>query len=116
MKFDFDEWAKLAMNNPEAFEERRQKILQQAIDSAAPNTRKRIQGLQWKIDQLRAQATNPMSSCLKISEMMWDSVVGNNGLLDNMQQIKNPEQGIPDKPKTSATIIDLQDSRNREKT
>jgi hypothetical protein len=107
-EFDFDEWAKLARENPDAYEDMREKMIQEVIDSTSPEIKRRMQGLQWKIDQIRSTSTNPMSSCLKISQMMWDNVLGEDGLLDHMRQLSDPEQ-IPKRtdPKESATIINI---------
>lgn len=107
-EFDFDAWAKLARENPDAYEDMRQKMIQEVIDSTSPEVKRRLQGLQWKIDQIRATSANPMSSCLKISQMMWDNVVGEDGLLDHMRQLSEPDQLAKlNKPKESATVIDI---------
>ncbi len=117
-EFDFDEWARLAKEDPDAYEDKREKMVQEVIDSTSPEVKRRMQGLQWKIDQIRSTSTNPMSSCLKISQMMWDNVLGKDGLLDHMRQLSDPKQ-IPkmDKPKESAAIIDIRsNSQDREKS
>lgn len=110
-EFDFDEWVRLAKENPDAYEDMRQKMIQEVIDSTSPEIKRRMEGLQWKIDQIRSTSTNPMASCLKISQMMWDNVLGEDGLLDHMRQLSDPEQ-IPKlkKPKESATVIDFRGS------
>ena len=36
--------------------------------------RKRLQGLQWKVDQIRKLANTPMAACITISNMMRDSL------------------------------------------
>lgn len=109
--FDFDRWAKLAKDDPEAYEDMRKKLIQEVIDGAAPEVKRRMEGLQWQIDQVRTGSTNPMSSCLKISKMMWDNVTGENGLIDNMRQLTEPEQlQKPEISKQSATIININDN------
>ncbi len=106
--FNFDEWAKIAREDPDAFENMRKKMIQDVIDATSPEVRKRMQGLQWKIDNIRAISSNPMASCLKISHMMWDNVLGEDGLLENMRKLNDPEQiSKPKQPKQSATIINL---------
>jgi len=115
--FDFDEWMRLAKEDPDAYESMREKMIQDVIDSTSPEVKRRMEGLQWKIDQIRTTSTNPMSSCLKISQMMWENVTGEDGLLDHMRQLSDPvqEQKI-NKPKESATIINISDNNNREKS
>jgi len=116
-EFDFDEWVKLAKADPDAFEYKRQEMIQDVIDKSSPKIKRRMQGLQWQIDQVRATSPNPMASCLKISQMMWDTTIGKNGLVDHMQQLTEPShiQEISNQTRQSATIMDLKDRLNKEK-
>ena len=112
-EFDFDEWSKMAKEDPDAFEDMRKKMIQDVIDSTSPEIKRRMQGLQWQIDKIRSTSTNPMASCLKISQMMWDNVLGEDGLLENMRALNNPEEISKLKqPKQSATIISLNNSKS----
>ncbi len=110
--FNFDEWAKIAKEDPDAFEDMRKKMIQDVIEATSPEVKKRMQGLQWKIDNIRSTSPNPMASCLKISQMMWDNVLGEEGLLENMRKLNDPEQiSKPKQPKESATIINLNNNK-----
>ena len=113
--FDFDEWAKLAKDDPDAFEEKRKKMIQEVINNVSPEIRKRVQGLQWQIDQVRSSSPNPMASCLKISQMMWDRVLDEGGLLDHMDQLNQPDINKLQKPRESATVINLEDRKQDKK-
>jgi hypothetical protein len=84
LAFDFDEWAQLADESPEAFEDRRQALLRSAIDSAAPDRRQRLQAMQWRLDQVRRRAGTPLAASLALYAMMWDAVLGENGLRDSL--------------------------------
>jgi len=111
-EFNFDEWAKMAKEDPEAFEDIRKQMIQNVIDSTSPEIKKRMQGLQWQIDNIRSASSNPMESCLKISQMMWDNVLGEDGLLENMRKLDDPEQvSKPKQQKESATIINLNNNK-----
>ena len=111
--FNFDEMARLAKEDPDAFEIMREKMIQDAIDNSSPDIKQRMQGLQWQIDKVRSTSSNPMASCLKISQMMWDNVLGDDGLLENMRLLNEPQQIRKiDKPKESATIINLNNNKN----
>lgn len=107
--FDFDEMARLAQDDPDSFERRRQEILADVIEQAAPEIQRRLQGLQWQIDQIRNIASNPMASCIRISAMMWHSVVDKDGLLENLQRLQcgNPTGRKQVQP--TATVIPLHD-------
>jgi len=95
--FDFKEWSQLACEDPDAFENRRDQVLQKAIDDMPADRQQRMRCLQWRIDQERMQSKNPMAACIKISKMMWDNVLGEKGLLETIKQI--------DRPVGNATIL-----------
>jgi len=86
--FDFDEWLELAQSDPEAFERRRQRMIEDIIAEAPENLRHRLRCLQWRIDMERARASNPMSACVRLSKMLWDMVYGDNGLLKAMETLE----------------------------
>ncbi|MCC5812812.1 MAG: DUF3135 domain-containing protein [Ectothiorhodospiraceae bacterium] len=79
-QLSFDEWRRLAQENPAMFEMRRIQALEAVISSAPAERQHRLRCLQWRVDQARNRATNPMGACLAISRMMWDSVHGPQGL------------------------------------
>lgn len=85
--FAFDHWASLARHDPRAFEAARRELLQSLIESAPLTQRRRLAGLQWQIDRERERSDNPMASCIKVSSMMWDKVLGEGGLVDNLEQL-----------------------------
>ncbi|HFC53456.1 MAG TPA: DUF3135 domain-containing protein [Gammaproteobacteria bacterium] len=72
-EFDFDAWSTLARSDPEAFEAAREEAVRSLIDGMPAASRRRLTGLQWRIDMERARAANPTASFLRLSEMMWDS-------------------------------------------
>ena len=80
--FDFDAWKELAEQDPEAFERKRREAIEAAIAQAPPQMRQRLTGLQWRIEMERSKSRNPTQSFLRIYKMMWQSVYGENGLLD----------------------------------
>ncbi|MCZ6802363.1 MAG: DUF3135 domain-containing protein [Proteobacteria bacterium] len=62
-EFNFDEWARLAREDPDAYEDLRNRLIQELMDNTSPEIRPRMQGLQWQIDQIRSTSANPMASC-----------------------------------------------------
>jgi len=80
--FDFDQWMKLAKEDPETFEKQRQSLIQTAINEAPTQMHQRLKGLQWSIDGEIKLAKNSMDACLKIYQMMMNSVYQPGGLLD----------------------------------
>ena len=77
---DFDTMTAIAKEDPVEFERLRQMAIDEFIESAPPEKRERLRGLQWRIDQERRNRA-PLSACLRISKMMWDHLLGPNGLL-----------------------------------
>jgi hypothetical protein len=84
----FDAWVELAHSDPAEFELQRSRVLQQAIERARrPEQRQRLQGLQWRIDKIRECSKTPMAACVRMYDMMWDSVLGDNGMLDILNRL-----------------------------
>lgn len=106
--FDFDAWKALAEKDPEAFERRRREAIEAAIAQAPPQMRQRLTGLQWRIEMERGKSRNPTQSFLRIYKMMWQSVYGENGLLDALNgKAVDPAAAprakiVPLRPTTSA--------------
>ncbi len=70
---DFEQWAQLARHDPHAFEQLRHRLLDAYITRSSSAHQDRLRRLQWRIDRLREQASNPMSACVQISNLMWDT-------------------------------------------
>jgi len=79
---DFDSLSALAADDPEAFELRRREVIDAAIARANPRRQVRLRGLQWRIEQVRRRAGTPLAACISLTDMMWESVLGEEGLLD----------------------------------
>lgn len=87
--FDFDEWASLAKANPHAFEERRQALIDNFLGQFPDPERRRLRGLQFRIDMERRRARTPMAACIRLSSMMWDSLLGHGGLVNAIDRFLN---------------------------
>jgi hypothetical protein len=86
--FDFDEWMEVYKTDPDMFEKMRQDLIESTIKQAPIGMRRRLNGLQWQIDTEIKLAKNPLDGCIKIYEMMMDSVYEPNGLLDALSMTK----------------------------
>lgn len=104
---DFDTWANLAQENPEAFEQQRLAVIEHAIQNAPAQHQQRLRALQWRVDQERRRAKNPLNACIKISRMMWHNLVGEGGLKDQFDQLNSVLQGetLAEPVKQSADIV-----------
>jgi hypothetical protein len=81
---DFDHLLKLAERDPIRFEDLRQAAIDDFIATLPHERQQRMRQLQWRIDQERRNRS-PLSACLKISTMMWEHMVGPQGLLGYLQ-------------------------------
>ncbi|GAO36730.1 hypothetical protein SCT_2140 [Sulfuricella sp. T08] len=79
--WDFDAWMALSRSDPTAFEERRRCVIEETIARAPQHMQPRLRALQWRIDMERARASNPLSACIRLYNMMWKSLNGENGLM-----------------------------------
>ena len=73
-KIKFDEWRELSQKDPKAFEDLRDKTINEFIDGIAVERQHRLRCLQWKIDKVRETNATPLAACVAISDMMWDSL------------------------------------------
>ncbi len=103
--FDFDAWKTLAEQDPEAFERKRREAIEATIAQAPPRLRQRLTGLQWRIEMERGKCRNPTQSFLRIYKLMWQSVYGDNGLLDALNGKAVDRVGDPAAPK--APVVPL---------
>lgn len=101
---DFDSWSKLARSDPEAFEAKRAQVIEQMIQRMPVHKQQRMRCLQWKIDQVRARASNPLSACIKLSDMMWDSLAGPGGLRETLERLGNGNF----EPTPKARVLDFE--------
>ena len=74
------------------------------IQRMPEHKQQRMRCLQWKIDRVREQAANPVAACVKLSEMMWDSLVGPGGLREVLERFGNQDFTPPPKAK----VLDFQ--------
>lgn len=71
----FEDLVHLANNNPEALEDLRHALIEDTIAQAPDHYHRRLRGLQFQIDMERRKATNPMSACIRISQMMHEHLL-----------------------------------------
>ncbi|MES9991544.1 MAG: DUF3135 domain-containing protein [Candidatus Thiodiazotropha sp.] len=81
---DFDHLLQLAETDPMLFEDMRQAAIDDFISNLPEERQQRMRRLQWRIDQERRNRS-PLSACVKISSMMWEHMVGPQGLLGYLQ-------------------------------
>ncbi len=81
-KFNFEEWRRLAEENPAAFEEKRKKVIEDFISSFPPEKQKRLWEMQLLIDAERQMSKTPLEACQRIMDILTESAYKKGGLLD----------------------------------
>lgn len=94
----FEELMNLALHEPEKLEALRQSWVEETINSAPEPFQRRLRGLQFQIDMEREKASNPVSSCVRISQMMHE------GLANLRDVIKNDTPAQSEQPSIASIL------------
>lgn len=105
-RLDFDYLTDLARSNPSEFERLRAKAIEGYLSSLPQERQQRMRSLQWRIDQVRRKHT-PMGACIRLSNMMWDHLLGADGLASLLQG-----DGTADQPSSAKVIPFPRDPRS----
>lgn len=108
---DFDAWSALARSDPQAFEDCRDRIINEAIQRAPAHKQQRLRRMQWKLNQIRNTSRTPMVACLRMNRMLWEAVIGDKGLLDCLLHPNDSRRRPATTDKPSAKIIPFEQSR-----
>lgn len=98
---DFDELLYLARHQPDELERLRQHLCHQIIASAPAPARKKLEGLQFKIDAQRRISSTPIGACIRISRMM------NTALLELCDAFNDPQSCFDKHERTDNNVIPL---------
>lgn len=91
MKYDlppFEQLVALGKQDPGALEQLRIELCEALIHDAPDTTRRKLRGLQFRIDMQRRKARSPMAACIAISGMMHDE-------FDQLRQALHDAAGQP---------------------
>jgi hypothetical protein len=105
-QLDFEQWRLLASRDPEEFENRRKALIDAVISRAPERRQQRLRGLQWRVDQVRNRSSNALAACISLSDMMWESFAGSNGLVETLQRAKD-EPPTREQESNRASVISL---------
>ena len=93
----FDVLVDMARNDPQGLETLR-RSLTDAVIAAASNetTRRRLRGLQFRVDMERRRATTPLAATIRISEMMCQSLAALHRSMVAPEPWQAPEPTVDD--------------------
>jgi predicted RecB family endonuclease len=74
VEFDFDQWCRLARDDPEQFERRRAAAIAQLIARATPQRQTQLWNLQARIDRERRAADTPLAAAGRLQQMLADQL------------------------------------------
>lgn len=83
-----DELARLAHDDPEAYEEFRLRLIENFLDGVPEQRQARLRGLQFQIECVRRLSKSPLGSTVRIYDLMWRSFLLLN---DNWQELMHDE-------------------------
>ncbi len=89
-RYSFDYWAALADSDPQAFESARREVLRALIEAAPAADRRRLNGLQWRVDRTRELAPTALAGAGALAELMWDGALGERGLVAQIGRLTGP--------------------------
>ncbi len=102
---DSETLLELAKDDPAELERIRQEACEALIREAPERMERRLRGLQFQIDMERRRSKTPLEACIRISEMMHDSVWSlrtalhnstvHNDSLNQLEEDLTPAQVIP---------------------
>lgn len=82
----FDALVELAARDPDGLEQLRHAMIEDIITRASHTQRRRLEGLQFTIDMERRRAKNPVQSCMRMTQLMYDRV---SELQDSLNDLVN---------------------------
>lgn len=102
----FDEMKAMAAERPEELENLRKRMTDQILSDAPAERRRRLEGIVFKIDAERRRSKNPLQACIRISQMMMDSVTDLRDAVNNLG-VNPAAQPIRNETPRSADIVEF---------
>ncbi|MEO5703136.1 MAG: DUF3135 domain-containing protein [Gammaproteobacteria bacterium] len=103
---DFDAWSALAADDPLRFEQQRSDLIKEVMAFVPAQRQHRLECLQWRIDKIRETSPNPLAGCIKLSKLMYDAVLGADGLQDRLLTLTGGRP-LPPAPLSKATVLNF---------
>lgn len=72
-EFNFKEWADLYQVDPEAFEQRREAVLEGFVSGVDPAHRQSLEQTLFRIRMTRQRCKSPLQAAMESSRLMWES-------------------------------------------
>lgn len=115
---DWEKWVELAREDPEKFERERSNTIENLIMSQPARQRHRSRQLQWKIDAVRKTSPNALYACIRVYDMLMDTVYGPKGLVESIGLLSSSDAEPKDPEVTvrkKGRLVDFRRKNEREK-
>ena len=111
----FDVLVEMARNDPKGLETLRRSLTDAVIEAASTEPRrKRLQGLQFRVDMERQRASSPLGATIRISEMMCKSLAELHKSMVEPYVGPDGRKEATGNPQASATVLGFPDGFPRE--
>jgi len=87
----FEVLMNLALHEPETLETLRLSWVEETINRAPEHFQRRLRGLQFQIDMEREKASNPVSSCVRLSQMMHAGLANLHEAINKQSEVDGPQ-------------------------
>lgn len=71
---EFDVLLEMARTDPDGLEALRYELVEHVIQQAPSEQQPRLRGVQFRVDLARQASSNPLSACMRISQLMHESL------------------------------------------
>lgn len=101
---DFDFWKSLAEKDPASFEAQRERFFNEFIASQPEEMQSSLHRVQWRVDQSRRLARNPIDAMNRVSKLMWDELVRLNHHQKRLVSVMSGEEAEAPEMKKAAIV------------
>jgi len=100
--FNVDEWRRLAVEDPQEFERRREAAIRTVIEQAPPEHQARLLQLQFRIDLERRRAKTALGATVRLQSMMWERFAA---LRAALLTLTGEAKAAEESPRRSAKVL-----------
>lgn len=101
----FEDLMNLALHEPDKLETLRKSWVEDTINRAPEPFQRRLRGLQFQIDMEREKASNPVSSCVRISQMMHEGLANLHDAINKKPETSESQISSKENPQSSMAAI-----------
>lgn len=93
---DYELLVRLARDDPPAFEALRSEMISDFIEHAPERYRRRLRGIQFRVDAIRRLTHNPLATLIKVQTLMWDNFLRMDQELQKFAHYLHADPGTSD--------------------